>query len=222
MDKSQEFNFGDDSVAHSYDLILVPILFEPWAKSLIEEYQPWSGNHVLELACGTGVVTKKLAQEVLPKGRLTALDFNKEMLNLAKLKCTQWTNHIKFIEGSADALEIPDTSIDKVICQQGYQFFPNKKLVAQEIYRVLKPGGIGVLSTWSHVSECEIFNAICESLEILDLPDLSQSMRIPFDFLGGQDLLELFNGIGFSTIKLSKQEKKLFIRGGIELSLIHI
>ena len=219
MNEADEFNFANDSVAQSYDSILVPVLFVPWAKSLLEENRPWSGNHVLELACGTGVVTKELVQQVLPKGKVIALDINKEMINVAKLKCAEWANHIEFIEGSADSLAMPDNSMDKIVCQQGFQFFPNKKVVAQEIYRILKPGGRGILSTWSYVSECDIFNAICESLEALVLNNISKMMRIPFDLLTQQDLLAAFDGIGFSTMKIAKQEKKLFLEGDIDSAI---
>lgn len=215
MDKSDEFSFGDNSVAKAYDQILVPTLFEPWAKSLINKNKPWIGKNVLDLACGTGVVTKELVQNVIPEGKVIALDISKQMLDVAKIKCAKWINHIEFKEGSADSLDITDKSIDKVICQQGFQFFPNKKVVAQEIYRVLKPGGRAILSTWCPVSECEIFGAICETLESLDLSDLSQLMRIPFDFMTQTDLLDSFNRIGFSSIQISKQKQKMNIKGEI-------
>ncbi len=213
MPEIEEFNFGDDSVAKAYDSILVPTLFEPWAKSLIKENLPWSGNYVLDLACGTGVVTKELAQNVIPNGKVIALDINKEMIELAKSKCSKWANHIKFILGSAEELNIPDNSMDRVLCQQGFQFFPNKKVVAKEIFRVLKPNGKAVLSTWCPVSECEIFGAICKTLEILNLNSVSQLMRVPFDFLPQKDLLESFKDIGFSNIKVSKQEQKMYLKG---------
>ena len=218
MNESEKFNFGNDAVAKAYDSILVPILFEPWAKSLIKENQPWVGNHVLELACGTGVVTKELAQHVLPTGKVTALDINKQMIDLAKLKCVEWANHTEFIEGSADSLDIPNQSIEKVVCQQGFQFFPNKEVVAQEIYRVLKPRGKAILSTWCSVSECEIFGAICESLEALGLNETSQLMQIPFN-LTQNDLLTPFNAVGFSTADVTKHKQKMYLEGGISSAI---
>ena len=218
MTKSEDFNFGNDSIARAYDSILVPTLFEPWARSLIKEYHPWSGNYVLDLACGTGVVTKELARNVVPEGKVIALDINKQMIDLARLKCMEWANHIEFIEGSADSIGIPDNSMDKVICQQGFQFFPNKKVVAHEIYSVLKPNGKAVLSTWCPVSECEIFGAICETLEALDLNNISQLMQIPFD-LSQDNLLASFKGIGFSKVQISKQEQKMYIEGAIDSAI---
>ena len=118
MDKQVEFSFGDDSIAKSYDKILVPSLFEPWALQLIGNNHPWAGSMVLDLACGTGVVTKELAHNVSPNGRVIALDINGQMLDIAKSKCKEWENHIDFIEGSCESLAIANSSLDVVVCQQ--------------------------------------------------------------------------------------------------------
>ena len=95
MDKRVEFNFGDHSIAKSYDKILAPSLFEPWAIHLIKNNQPWVGNVVLYLACGTGELTRNVGLN----GRVIALDINGQMLDIAKSKCKEWENHIDFIEG---------------------------------------------------------------------------------------------------------------------------
>ena len=68
MNESREFSFGDNSVANAYDNALVPILFEPWAARLVEEHRPWEGRRVLDLATGTGIVARLLAERVGPGG----------------------------------------------------------------------------------------------------------------------------------------------------------
>lgn len=213
MYKKVEFSFGDYSIAKSYDKILVPSLFQPWANLLIENNQPWMGNLVLDLACGTGVVTKEIANNVGPNGRIIALDINTAMLDIAKSKCKQWENQITFIEGSCESLEIADNSLDVVVCQQGFQFFPNKQVATLEIYRVLKPGGRVIISTWCPVSECEIFGTICEALETLNENEISQMMRVPFDFMTQRELQEPFSSAGFSNIEVSKQEMDMHLVG---------
>jgi ubiquinone/menaquinone biosynthesis C-methylase UbiE len=215
MKKQVEFSFGDDSIAKAYDTVLVPSLFEPWASQLVIDNKPWNSCNVLDLACGTGVVTKELAKSVGSNGKVIALDINSQMLNQAKIKCNEWANNIEFIEGSAESLDISDNSMDKVVCQQGFQFFPNKKTAANEIYRVLKPRGKAIISTWCPVSECEIFGIICDTLESMNLNEISQMMRVPFDFLTQEELLQSFSDIGFSDIQFSKQEQILFIEGGM-------
>ena len=220
MDKQIEFNFGDDSIAKSYDKILVPLLFEPWALQLIEENHPWAGKMVLDLACGTGVVTKELARHVNPNGIVIALDINHQMLDIAKSKCEEWKNHINFIEGSCESLSISNNSLDVVVCQQGFQFFPNKKTAALEIHRVLKPGGSVIISTWCSVSECEIFGAICETLEILNEKEISDMMRVPFDLLTQHDLTTPFIESSFTNIEVSTQEMSMHLEGEVDSALM--
>lgn len=220
MDKQVEFSFGDDSIAKSYDKILVPSLFKPWALHLIENNQPWVDNMVLDLACGTGVVTKELVRYVSPNGKVIALDINGQMLDIAKSKCKEWENHINFIEGSCESMPIADSSLDVVVCQQGFQFFPNKHEAALEIYRVLKPGGKVIISTWCPVSECEIFGIICETLETLGENEISQMMRVPFDFMTQNELQEPFSAAGFSNIEVSKQKMSMYLEGEVDSALM--
>lgn len=82
MKKETSFNFGDDSIAQSYDTFLVPSLFVPWAKTIVNSIRPCETLHVLDIACGTGVVTKELIEAVGENGKISALDLNKQMLNL--------------------------------------------------------------------------------------------------------------------------------------------
>ena len=220
MDKQVEFSFGDDSIAKSYDKILVPSLFEPWAIHLIENNQPWVGNMVLDLAFGTGVVTKEIARNVSPNGSVIALDMNGQMLDIAKSKCKEWENSIDFIEGSCESMAIADSSLDVVVCQQGFQFFPNKQAATLEIHRVLKPGGRVIISTWCPVSECEIFGIICETLETLNEIEISKMMRVPFDFITQSELQEPFSTAGFSNIEVSKQEMNMQLEGEVDNALM--
>ena len=126
MSEKQEFSFGDNSVASAYDNVLVRYLFEPWAVRLIEENQPWEGRRVLDLATGTGIVAQQLAGQVGPGGNVIGIDINSEMLALARKRCADLNSVVKFIECSAHPLDIPSNSIDVVVCQQGFQFFPDK------------------------------------------------------------------------------------------------
>ncbi|MCP4458437.1 MAG: class I SAM-dependent methyltransferase [Cytophagales bacterium] len=126
MRKDEEFSFGNDSVARAYDNYLVPVLFEPWARQLIQEYQLWTGKNVLDLAAGTGVVTKQLAQQVGIE-KVVAADINGQMLALARKRSEGESANIDFIECSADALKIPNDAIDVVVCQQGFQFFSRQE-----------------------------------------------------------------------------------------------
>ena len=215
INKQREFSFADDSIAKAYDTILVPSLFEPWAVQLIQDNQPWRDTKVLDLACGTGIVTRELANNVNNNGSVIALDINSQMIDLARIRCAEWKN-IEFIEGSGESLAISDNALDTVVCQQGFQFFPNKEAAAIEIYRVLKLGGKAIISTWCPVSECEIFGIICETLEAMNEIEISRTMRIPFDYMTQQQLRIPFKNAGFKNIVVSKQEMNLSLKGGVD------
>ncbi|UCH65634.1 MAG: methyltransferase domain-containing protein [Ignavibacterium sp.] len=216
MSKPQAFNFGDDSVATAYDNVLVKILFEPWANRLIEENEPWEGKRVLDLATGTGIVAQLLADKVGSDGKIVGTDINPEMLSLARKRCAGLIPEEMFIECPAHPLEIESNSIDFVVCQQGFQFFPNKKAAAQEIFRVLCDGGKIFATTWKPVSECQLFGKICEALETIGELEMSEMMRVPFDFMPGSELLAHFETAGFVNLQLSQQEQDLILDGVVK------
>ena len=219
MEKMEEFSFGDDSVARTYDNVLVPVLFESWAKALIDHYPDWEGKHVLDLATGTGVVAKRLAAAVGEEGTVTAVDMNPQMLNLAKEKCKGEMAKMNFILSSADNMAIDNDMVDVLVCQQGFQFFPDKIRAAKEISRVLKKGGDVFVSTWCPVSECVYFGAICEALESIGETAISEMMKVPFDNLSMKDLSNPFKTTGFSNLKVDRLEQDLIIPGGLEMAI---
>jgi len=214
-----EFSFGSDAIASAYDNVLVPSLFAPWAHQIIQENQPWKGKSVLDLACGTGAVTRELAQNVSSKGKVIGLDINLEMLNVAKINCAEWGENIEFVVGSCESLPVSSGSLDTVVCQQGFQFFPDKKAAASEIHRVLKPGGTAILSTWCSVSECEIFGVICDTLESMGENEISGMIRVPFDFMSPENLSRYFKDEGFLMLSITRHERDLRLEGGLDGAL---
>ena len=215
MNETAEFSFGDDSVASAYDNVLVKILFEPWAVRLVEENQPWEGRRVLDLATGTGIVAQQLAEQVGSGGNVIGTDINAEMLTLARKRCADLTPTVEFIECPSHPLEISNCSIDFVVCQQGFQFFPDKLAAAREIYRVLCDGGKTIASTWQPVADCEYFGAICNALNTIGETEMADMMRVPFDFMPASELTSHFEAAGFENVQLRQQEQDLVIDGQI-------
>jgi len=214
MSESREFSFGDNSVANAYDSALVPILFEPWAAQLVEEHQPWEGRRVLDLATGTGIVARLLAERVGPGGKVLGTDINGEMLALARKRCADLTPVVEFMECPAHPLEIPSESIDFVVCQQGFQFFPDRRAAAQEVHRVLRDGGNLVATTWYPVADCQFFGAICDALTALGESEISDMMRVPFDIMPGSELVAHFESAGFATLTSSRLGLQMCNSGG--------
>lgn len=222
MSTKQDFSFGDDSVASAYDNVLVSILFKPWAERLVEEHQPWDGRQVVDLATGTGIVAQLLASKVGTSGKVFGTDINAEMLSLAKKRCTGLIPEEMFIECPAHQLEISSNSIDFVVCQQGFQFFPDKSAAANEIYRVLFKGGKFIATTWRPVSECQFFGRLCEALEMIGEFEMSDMMRVPFDFMPEEELVNHFESAGFVNVRIRQQELDMFLDGvakdGVEVA----
>ena len=216
MQKSDEFSFSDYSVAHAYDDVLVPILFEPWANALIDSYRPWEGRRVLDLATGTGIVSRLLAKEVGQSGSVLGTDLNAEMLTLAASSIASELSNSHFIECPAENLECADKSFDYVICQQGFQFFSDKIASAKEIRRVLRDDGTVVVSVWRTVTECHFFNTICTSLESIGEADTGGMMRAPFDFMHQSELQDAFKSAEFSSVNVHREERDMIVTGGVE------
>jgi ubiquinone/menaquinone biosynthesis C-methylase UbiE len=219
MSEIRKFSFGNDSVANAYDTLLVPVLFEPWAKRLVGEHQPWAGRRVLDLATGTGIIAQCLAEQIGPHGKVVATDINGEMLVLAEKRCAGLKPTVEFVECPAHPLDIAANSMDFVVCQQGLQFFPDKRAAVQEIYRVLCDGGQVVATTWCPVIECQFFGTICKALNGIGESEIADMMRIPFDFMPASELSGHFETAGFVNVQNRRQEQALVMAGGIPLAI---
>ena len=219
MGKTGDFDFGAASVAETYEDSLVPALFEPWANQLLDGYPAWKDQRVLDLGTGTGIVARLLAGRVGSQDRVLATDVNAEMLSQARRHCLALGAAVEFVESPASPLNIPSGSVDVVVCQQAFQFFPDRQAAAGEMYRVLSNGGRAIVSTWRPVSECDFFGAICEALNAVGEKGIADMMRVPFDFLPESELSAHFTSVGFQEVDVVRQERPLVLSGGLPHAL---
>ena len=98
---------------------------------------------ILELACGTGIVTRELLTSLSANGHLTATDLNQAMIDVARKQMGPLAADLRLHLQPADAckLPFPDASFDVIVCQYGVMFFPDKPRSMREARRVLAPGG---------------------------------------------------------------------------------
>lgn len=131
--------------AESYERVKVPRLFGPMAVQFLRHVALVPGQRVLDVACGTGVVTRLAASRVAPSGAVTGLDLNADMLAVAEAQSVPQPARVDWRQGDAAALPFPEASFDVVLCQQALQFFPDRVLALREMRRVVVPGGMVAL-----------------------------------------------------------------------------
>jgi len=139
------------SIPRIYEAYLVPMIFEPYARDLTQRLRSVPATRVLEIAAGTGVVTRSLAEALAPDVRIVASDLNAAMLDHANTIGT--ARPVQWQQADAMALPFDDASFDAVVCQFGVMFFPDRSRGYAEVLRVLAPGGTFVFNAWDRLED---------------------------------------------------------------------
>ncbi len=147
-DRSAQFT---GSIPAAYDRFLGPMLFEPYAEDLTARLVVPGTAAVLELACGTGILTARLRRALPVTASLTATDLNEPMLAYARGKVP--VSGITWQPADAAALPFPGAAFDAVACQFGLMFVPDKARAFGEVRRVLKPHGLFAFNVWLSLEE---------------------------------------------------------------------
>jgi SAM-dependent methyltransferase len=137
------------SIAELYDLILGPFMFEPFARETAARLSGFEGE-VLEVAAGTGIVTRELDLVLGPSSRITATDLNAPMLEVAAGRLS--SPRVAWRQANALDLPFEDQSFDAVVCQFGVMFYPDQGAGHAEAARVLHSGGRYLLSVWDNLA----------------------------------------------------------------------
>ena len=188
------------NAAELYEQYAVPYVMGPWGPELIDLAAPRLGEHLLDLACGTGLVARLAAPRVGQTGRVTGIDFNAGMLAVARALPPPSGPTIAWVEGSAIAMDLPNASIDVILCQQGLQFFPDKLAALREMHRVLVPGGRVLLSVWKSAGPYNI--AVAEALEQHVGPEAATKYRASRMVPTAQDLHRWLLDAGFREVRI--------------------
>jgi len=154
----------DGSAPELYQRYLVPAITALWAADLVERAAPRSGERILDVACGTGVVARLAAKHVTT-GRVVGLDINSGMLAIARSLPQADGPPVEWYEGSALEMPFPDAAFDLVLCQLGLQFFPDRPAALREMERLLTRGGRLALSVYSAIEHTPAANALAKALD---------------------------------------------------------
>lgn len=150
------------SIPKLYETYLVPLIFEPYAADLVTLLKGRNPSNVLEIAAGTGVVTRALASALPASATIIATDLNQAMLDQAATVGTK--RAVEWRQADAMRLPFPDATFDAVVCQFGVMFFPEKSKAFSETRRVLRPGGVFVFNAWDRIEDNEFADTVTNAL----------------------------------------------------------
>lgn len=208
VSEARSRGFMELSVPEGYDRFMARQLFEPWARELVARAGLEAGMSVLDVASGPGVVARLAAAAVGPDGRVVASDISPSMLAIAATKPEEpGSAPIEFRECSASALEAESSSFDRVLCQHGLQFFPDRERAVGEIHRVLVDGGLAAASTWAAEHPLGLFGEMAETLRECDLAEpYPRAFDVATYALAAPELVALFRGAGFRDVVVDTVE----------------
>jgi SAM-dependent methyltransferase len=180
-------------------------------EAVVERLQPGPGDDMLDLACGTGAMAELAAQR---GARVVGVDLAPALIETAKERASQQGLEIDYRVGDAENLDFPDASFDKVSSTCGIMFTPDHEAVARQLARIVRPGGLIALASWTPTGglakmfkvmapyqpspppsspfdwgdETRVGELLGEAFE-LDLTEHVSTLRVP----SGEDYWELFS-----------------------------
>ncbi len=186
--------------ADRYETTLVPVIFTPWAQEMLARTAPHDGLRILDLACGTGIVTTSLAASGAKPAHITALDHNADMLSVAQAKAKALGIEADWRQADAAALPLDEASIDLAICQQALQFFPDKPAALAELKRVMAPGGRVAFCVQRELAVNPMLNAQATALDRHVGTAAGDAVRAICSLHDPALLYDLFADAGFENV----------------------
>jgi ubiquinone/menaquinone biosynthesis C-methylase UbiE len=187
------------NAAENYERYFVPTIGMAWATALLDAAELHPGDRVLDVACGTGVVTRLAAERVGPDGAVAGLDINPAMLAVARSVPSSGAA-IEWHEASAESLPLADGGFDVVLSSLGLQFVPDKASALREMQRVLAPDGQLAIATVGPTPP--LFAILEQALARHVKPEAAGFVRAVFSLHEPQELEKLTSGAGFRHVKV--------------------
>jgi SAM-dependent methyltransferase len=191
----------DASMPQAYERFLVPVVFEPFAIELARRVRALAPSAVLELAAGTGVLTRELVARPDAAAEVVATDLNTPMVELGRERAPEATWR------QADAMDLPfdDQTFDVVACQFGVMFFPDGRHAFTEARRVLRASGAFVFNAWDTVASHDFEAALVVALTQVFADDPPTFMTsVPHGYSDPQVITDDLRAAGFANVSIER------------------
>lgn len=184
--------------AEAYEALFVPALFGQWVSKVADAADIRGGQRVLDVACGTGVLTREIAARAGADGYAAGLDPNPGMLAVARARAAG----IEWVQGTAESIPYPDQSFDAVVSQFGLMFYADRIQSIRELLRVLRQGGRFSVAVWDAIENIPGYSAELALIERLAGAAAANAVRAPFCLGEKEELSALFEAAGATPIKI--------------------
>jgi ubiquinone/menaquinone biosynthesis C-methylase UbiE len=151
----------DDDFVQMHEEFLVPSIYGQWAHRVAAASEIDLGHKILDVACGTGSLSKAAQLEAGLKGKLIGLDASEKMLAAA----AKGSRGIQWQQGNAESLPFEKNEFDRVLCQFSIMFIDNRVAAIKEMLRVCKPGGLVVVAIWAHLDHSKAYRTLIKLVE---------------------------------------------------------
>lgn len=195
------------AIPKNYDRYLGPVIFEPFARDIARRLVDRKIHSLLEIACGTGIVTRRLRDTVPLRIPIIATDLNPDMFEFAKPKFRDGEN-VRWQQADASALPFPDGAFDAVVCQFGLMFVPEKDLAMRESYRVLNHNGLFLFNVWDSFNANPFAEIAHTTIGSFFKSDPPKFYEIPFSLYDSKLLRDLLQAAGFEHIESFVESKR--------------
>jgi SAM-dependent methyltransferase len=195
------------AIPQLYDRHLGPWLFEPYAADLVARAVRLAPRRVLEIAAGTGIVTRALRAALPADTSILATDLNQPMLDHA---AARWPGgDVVWRQADAMALPFDDGSFDAMVCQFGVMFFPDKPKHYREAWRVLRPGGTYLFNVWDRIETNDGSALVSDTVAAMFPDDPPQFLRrTPHGYHAIEGIRTALAQAGFSRVEVETVERR--------------
>ncbi|MBY8977535.1 methyltransferase domain-containing protein [Rhodobacteraceae bacterium NNCM2] len=188
------------SAARIYEDQKVRAIFAPLARATLDVVPLATGDKLLDVACGTGIVARSVRDRYGPGVAVTGADLNDSMIEMARRLTSSVVPPIEWVVADATNMPFEDEAFSICICQQGVQFIPDKMAAVREFRRVLKPGGRVAISVWAGASA--FFVAMADALGRHVGEAVAEQSLAPFAFRAEETVPGLLSDSGFGEVSV--------------------